>query len=118
MGMMFGQPAVRQIDARSIATVCTACGHVGDYSLFRACHGFDTRHKIQEAETKGKTVLVDWLHCTEATCAARVPFFMTIEQPLEEMDGRKLEGSWLWEEVQCASGHPIVPVTLKIWEAN
>ncbi|HTB98185.1 MAG TPA: hypothetical protein VK716_14330 [Terracidiphilus sp.] len=115
MGMMFGQPAVRQIDARSIATICRGCGHVGDYSLFRACHGFETRHKIIDSEAVGKTILVDWLHCEEKTCTARVPFFMTMENPMEEMEGRKLEASWLWEGVECASGHPIVPTTLGIW---
>lgn len=118
MGMMFGQPAVRRIEARSIATACSACGHVGDYSLFRACHGFDTRYKIQDVETKGKTVLVDWLHCEEPTCTARVPFFLTLEQPVEEVEGRKIVKTWQWEDVYCASGHPIVPATLKIWEAR
>jgi hypothetical protein len=115
MGMMFGQPAMRQIDARSIATVCGACGHVGDYSLFRACHGFETRHKVIDTEATGKTILMDWLHCEEKTCSARVPFFMTLEHPLEEMEGRKLAASWLWEDVACASGHPIVAATPTIW---
>lgn len=115
MGMVFGQPAMRQIEARSIATVCHACGHVGDYSLFRACHGFDTQHKLVDATTSGTTVLVDWLQCTEATCTARVPFYMTLERRLEEGEGRALEGKWMWEEVACASGHPIEPRTLEIW---
>lgn len=115
MGMMFGQPATRLIEARSIATVCQACGHVGDYSLFRACHGFDTQHKIVEAMTNGTTVLAEWLHCTEATCTARVPFYMTLEHQLDEGEGRALEAKWMWEEVSCASGHPIEQRTVKIW---
>ena len=115
MGMVFGQPAVRQIQARSIATVCQACGHVADYTLFRACHGFDTQHKLVDAMTSGNTVLVDWLHCTEATCTARVPFYMPLERRLEEGEGRALEAKWMWEDVSCASGHPIEPLTLEIW---
>lgn len=113
--MVFGQPAMRQIEARSIAAVCAACGHVGDYSLFRACHGFDTQHKIVDAMTNGSTVLVDWLHCTEETCTARVPFYMTFEKPLEEGEGRAIEMGWKWEDVACASGHPIEQVKLVIW---
>src|SRR4051794_24190131 len=49
IGSPFGNPDARKLDVRSIATVCFHCKHIGNYSMFRACRGYDTRHKITHA---------------------------------------------------------------------
>ena len=49
IGSPFGNPDARKIDVRSIATVCHNCKHIGNYSMFRSCRGFDTRHKVMHS---------------------------------------------------------------------
>ena len=110
IGSPFGNPDARKVDARSIATVCHNCNHIGSYSMFRACRGYDTRHKIVHSPNSGNTVLLNWLHCVESTCTAGVPFFLKLEDGTapEEMQAAK----WLWDELTCASGHRIKQVPL------
>jgi hypothetical protein len=110
MGSPFGNPDARKIDVRSIATVCANCKHVGNYSMFRACRGFDTRHKIMHAPNTGETALLHWLQCAEKTCLARVPLFVKLEKDRPMDEGEAAE--WLWDELTCAAGHRIkqVPV--------
>lgn len=110
MGSPFGFPDARKIDVRSIATVCFQCRHIGSYSMFRGCRGFDTRHKIVQAQICGDPVLLNWLNCVEDTCSARVPFFVRIdrERPLDETEAT----GWLWDNLTCALGHPIHQIPL------
>ncbi len=108
IGAPFGNPDARKIDARSIATVCHHCNHIGGYSMFRSCRGFDTRHKIAYSPISGETVLLYWLQCVETTCAARVPFFVKLESA--EAAGEAEAAEWLWDELTCALGHRINPV--------
>ena len=105
MGSPFGFPDARKIDVRSIATVCFACKHIGSYSMFRGCRGFDTRHRIVQSQMAGDPILLNWLHCVEDTCTARVPLFVKIdrERPMGETEAAE----WLWDDLTCASGHRI-----------
>jgi hypothetical protein len=103
IGSPFGNPDARKIDVRSIATVCQNCRHIGSYSMFRACRGFDTRHKVMHAPIKGQTVLLHWLQCVERTCPDRVPLFATLEDDAPTSDA----AGWMWDELTCASGHAI-----------
>jgi hypothetical protein len=107
LGLMFGGPAIRRFNARSIATVCGTCHHIGGYSLFRGCSGFDTRHKLAPVHVAGRTRLVDLLHCEEATCASALPLFLTSEGALTSEAVQKLGKGWHWESLKCASGHPV-----------
>ena len=110
IGSPFGHPGARKIDVRSIATVCHTCKHIGNYTMFRSCRGFDTRHRVIHAQITGEAALLNWLHCDEPTCTARVPLFVAIdrERPLGEADATE----WLWDGMTCALGHRIrrVPV--------
>jgi hypothetical protein len=110
MGSPFGFPDARKIDVRSIATVCFKCNHIGTYSMFRGCRGFDTRHKILHTQISSEPALLNWLHCVEKTCTARVPFFLRVdrENPLDETD----VAEWEWNDLTCALGHRIIPVPL------
>jgi hypothetical protein len=110
IGAPFGNPYARKIDVRSVATVCHACRHIGNYSMFRACRGFDTRHMIVHAPKNGRTALLHWLQCEESTCAARVPLFVRFDEDegAEESDA----AAWLWDELTCALGHPIKKIPL------
>jgi hypothetical protein len=110
IGSPFGNPDARKIDVRSIATVCHNCKHIGNYSMFRSCRGFDTRHKIMHAPNSGQTVLLHWLQCVEKTCPARVPLFVRIERDAPTGEGEAAE--WLWDELTCASGHRIKQVSV------
>jgi len=110
IGSPFGSPDARKIDVRSVATVCHECRHIGNYSMFRACRGFDTRHKIMHSTNHGQTVLLTWLQCVESTCTARVPFFAWIDDDPSAEQPQAAE--WLWDELTCASGHRINPVPL------
>ena len=110
IGAPFGNPDCRKIDVRSIATVCHACKHIGNYSMFRSCRGFDTRHKIMNSPNCGETVLLYWLQCTEKTCTARVPLFVRLEGDGPAAEAQVAE--WLWEELTCASGHRIKQVSV------
>lgn len=112
IGSPFGNPDARKIDARSIATVCFKCKHIGNYTMFRASHGFDTRHKIVLARSSGTTTLLNWLHCDEKTCTARVPLFVRLEQDPEEEPAQVAE--WRWDELTCALGHRIRPIPLDL----
>jgi hypothetical protein len=105
IGSPFGHPDARKIDVRSIATVCNNCKHIGNYSMFRACRGFDTRHRVTHSPIKGQTVLLHWLQCVESTCPERVPLFASLEG--ETPAGEAEATEWLWDELTCASGHPI-----------
>lgn len=108
IGSPFGNPDARKIDVRSVATVCLTCKHIGNYSMFRSCRGFDTRHKIAHAQISGETVLLNWLRCVESTCTARVPLFVKNEgdRPVGESE----TVTWLWDELTCALGHRIRPI--------
>lgn len=110
IGSPFSNPDARKLDARSIATVCHNCKHIGNYSMFRSCRGFDTRHKIMHTPHSGNTVLLTWLHCVESTCTARVPFFVNLEAAAAPEEMHTAE--WLWDELTCASGHRIKQVPL------
>jgi hypothetical protein len=110
IGLPFGLPDARKIDVRSIATVCSKCKHIGNYTMFRGAKGFDTRHKIMLARSSGTTVLLRWLQCEEKTCSARVPLFVTLDPESDEQAGQTAE--WLWDELTCASGHRIKPIPL------
>lgn len=105
IGSPFGHPDARKIDVRSIATVCDNCKHIGNYSMFRACRGFDTRHKVMHSPIKGQTVLLHWLQCVERTCPDRVPLFARLDS--EAPTGEAEAAAWLWDELTCASGHAI-----------
>ncbi len=105
IGSPFGHPGARKIDVRSIATVCHNCKHIGNYSMFRACRGFDTRHKVMHSPMKGETVLLHWLQCVEQTCPDRVPLFVQLEG--DAPTGEAEADAWLWDELTCASGHAI-----------
>jgi hypothetical protein len=109
IGSPFANPNARKIDVRSIATVCHACRHVGNYSMFRACKGFDTRHKVMHAPKGGRTSLLQWLQCVEDTCAAKVPLFVRFN---EDGSAEEAAGAWIWDGLTCASGHRIkeIPV--------
>jgi hypothetical protein len=105
IGSPFGHPDARKIEIRSIATVCHNCKHIGNYSMFRACRGFDTRHKVMHSPIKGQTVLLHWLQCVEETCPDRVPLFANLEG--DAPTGEAEAAEWLWDELTCASGHSI-----------
>lgn len=108
IGSPFGNPDARKIDVRSIATVCRSCKHIGNYSMFRSCRGFDTRHKIMHAPNSGETALLYWLQCVEQTCPARVPLFVKLEGDAPEAEAAE----WLWNDLTCASGHCIKPISV------
>ncbi|MGB9079486.1 MAG: hypothetical protein WCC26_21820 [Terracidiphilus sp.] len=109
LGLPFGGPLIRRIEARSIGTVCRDCGHVGVYSLFRGSQGFNTRSRFVPSRPEGKTVLVGWLHCEEPTCTFPLPFFVTLEDGAPEQRVKELAAAWNWEELMCTAGHEIVP---------
>jgi hypothetical protein len=108
IGSPFGNPDARKIDVRSIATVCRNCKHIGNYSMFHSCRGFDTRHKIVHAPKSGETALLYWLQCVERTCPARVPLFVKLEGDAPEAEA---EG-WLWDDLTCSSGHCIERISV------
>ena len=110
IGSPFGNPDARKIDVRSIATVCFHCKHIGNYSMFRGCHGFDTRHRIVHALNCGTTALLHWLRCEESTCPARVPLFVRLDGDTAENPAAAAE--WLWDSLTCASGHRIKQIPL------
>jgi hypothetical protein len=109
LSMMFAGPAIRRINARSLATVCRSCHHVATYSLFRGANGFDTRHKLAAIHPAGTTVLAGWLQCEEPTCAYPLPLFVASETELTGEMVKNLARNWEWKGLTCASAHPIHP---------
>jgi hypothetical protein len=115
LGLMFAGPAIRRINVRSLATVCSSCSHVATYSLFRGAKGYDTRHKLTSIQPVGTTMLVDWLRCEEKSCAYPLPLFVCSEAELTGGSVKEIASGWDWDDLTCASGHPILrPVWL--WE--
>jgi hypothetical protein len=108
LGMPFGGPLVRKIEARSIGTVCLACGHVGTYSLFRGGQGYNTRHKFVPSHSAGMTVLLDHLHCMEPTCVFSLPFFVTFDEKFSEDNVKDFAVRWNWDDLTCSVGHVIL----------
>jgi hypothetical protein len=108
LGLMFAGPAIRRINMRSLATVCNSCNHVATYSLFRGAKGYDTRHKLAATQPVGATVLVDWLRCEEKSCPYPLPLFVCSEPEVTRENLRETARPWEWDEVTCASGHPIL----------
>ncbi|HUB31316.1 MAG TPA: hypothetical protein VL967_16535 [Terracidiphilus sp.] len=109
LGLPFGGPLIRRIEARSIGTVCGTCNHVGVYSLFHGCAGYNSRHRFVAARPHGKTVLLDWIRCDERTCASPLPFFLTLEDESAYTKIHDNATSWLWEGLMCTGGHEIQP---------
>jgi hypothetical protein len=107
LGLPFGGPHIRKIEARSIGTVCLACGHVGTYSLFRGAQGYDTRHKFVPSHCVGNTVLLDRLHCIEPTCVFPLPFFVTFDEKFCESNVKEFAVRWIWGDLTCPAGHAI-----------
>ncbi|MBS1804080.1 MAG: hypothetical protein JST28_11985 [Acidobacteria bacterium] len=110
IGSPFGNPDARKVEAQSIATVCMHCKHIANYSMFRNCLGFDTRHRLVHAQRKGETVLLNWLRCAEPLCMKPVPLFVNIDQenPIFEADAER----WLWDELTCCLGHRARQISL------
>ena len=104
LGSPFGNPDARRIELQTIASVCMKCKHISNYSMFRNCKGFDTRHRLVHAQRKGETVLLNWLRCEEPLCVKPVPLFVNNdpEKPLEETEAAR----WHWDELTCCLGHP------------
>ena len=109
LGFAFGGPQIRKIEARSIGTICGSCGHVGTYSLFRGCQGYDTRHRFVPSPLAGQTVLLDWLPCDEETCVFKLPFFITFDEDLTEENLKEWAPKWLWNGLTCSVGHIVQP---------
>jgi hypothetical protein len=107
LGLPFGGPLIRKIEARSIGTVCLSCGRVGTYSLFRGSPGYNTRHKFVASRPLGSTVLLDWLACQETTCVFPLPFFVTFDVNFSEANVKELAARWSWEDLMCSVGHLI-----------
>ncbi len=107
LGFAFGGPMIRKIEARSIGTVCDSCGHIGTFSLFRGCHGYDTRHRFVPCTLKGRTVLLDWLPCQAESCVFKLPFFVTYDADLTPENLKEWAPKWLWDSLACSVGHPI-----------
>jgi len=110
IGSPFGNPDARKIEAQSIASVCSKCKHMSNFSMFRNCRGFDTRHRLVHAQRKGDTLLLNWLRCEEPLCVKPVPLFVNTdpEEPLYEADAAK----WYWDDLTCCLGHPARPIAL------
>jgi hypothetical protein len=107
LGLPFGGPLIRRIEARSIGTVCPNCNCAGVYSLFHGCQGYNTRHKFAPAPPAGRTVLLDWLRCEEHTCGFPLPFFVTLREDGAEQTLKESAAGWNWDEVTCSSGHQV-----------
>lgn len=107
LGMPFGGPLIRKIEARSIGALCLACGHAGTYSLFRGCQGYNTRHKFVPSHPAGTTVLLDQLHCMELTCVFPLPFFVTFDEKFSEANVKEFAVRWIWDDLACSVGHVI-----------
>jgi hypothetical protein len=110
MGSPFGNPDARKIEAQSIATVCLKCKHIANYSMFRNCRGYDTRHRLTHSPRSGDTVLLNWLRCEEPLCVKPVPLFVNTdpEMPLDETDA----AGWFWDDLTCSLGHRIRQIPL------
>ena len=110
LGSPFGNPDSRRIEAQSIASVCLKCRHIANYSMFRNCRGFDTRHRQLHSQRNGETVLLNWLKCVEPLCVKPIPLFVNTdpERPLDGMDA----AGWYWDELTCSLGHPIPQISL------
>jgi hypothetical protein len=109
MGSPFGSPYTRRIEVRAIASVCGNCNHVGGFSLFRGGYGYDTRNNLVSAVPHGKTILLDWLRCTEDTCSFPLPLFVTLNDELTAENVKEVAKGWLWDDLTCTSGHCILP---------
>jgi hypothetical protein len=110
MGMPFAHPSLRRIEVRTIAAVCTSCHHIDNYSLFRGCPGFNTRHKLMPAPTAGTTSLLEWLHCDGSGCPFRVPLFVTFDRDLSREKRSSIAANWFWQDLTCIAGHRIRPL--------
>lgn len=110
IGSPFGNPDARKIEAQTIATVCLHCHHIANYSMFRGCRGYDTRHRIMHSQVSGETVLLNWLRCVEPLCQSRLPIFATKdpENGIEENDA----AAWTWDDLTCSLGHTVKPIAL------
>jgi hypothetical protein len=108
LGLPFGGPLIRKIEARSIGAVCLPCGHVGSYSLFRGSQGYNTRHRFVPSPSLGSTVLLDWLPCQEPTCVFPLPFFVTFDEKFSEFNVKELAAQWSWEDLMCSVGHLVL----------
>ena len=109
IGSPFGTPYTRKIEVRAIGTVCESCNHVGGFSLFHGCYGYDTRNNLFSARPNGKTILLDWLRCTENTCSFPLPLFVVLNEELTAENVKEVAKGWLWDDLTCASGHCILP---------
>jgi hypothetical protein len=107
LGLVFGGPLIRRIEARSIGTVCGSCGHAGAYSLFRGAHGYNTRHKFVATRPTGKTVLLDWIRCDEPTCVFPLPVFALLEEDSTDAEIKELAACWIWDDLKCTAGHDV-----------
>ena len=57
----------------------------------------------------GKTILLDWLRCTEDTCSFPLPLFVTLSDDLTTENVKEVARGWLWDDLTCTSGHHILP---------
>ena len=113
MGMPFAHPSLRRIEVRTIAAVCTSCHHIDNYSLFRGCPGFNTRHKLMPAPTAGNYVppAVVALQMDRIAHSGS-PFFVNFDRDLSHEEQSSLAANWFWQDLTCIAGHRIRPPVL------
>lgn len=113
LGNIFGPPALRTMDAASVAVVCPQCKQVGNHSLLQ---NSADRHSLDQAVLAapvGETVFLKWLKCEKATCKTPLPLFAVWTTTTTEEERKADTKTWKWDGLHCPQGHAIpAPVIL------
>jgi|ERR1700739_633451 len=107
LGHPFSDPPIQVIEAKSIATVCCICYHVGRYSLYRDNPDYSPGDTMVIKEPLGETVLVDQLRCEETSCNSELRLFVDWFSGIPPDGGKELAKEWKWAGLKCSEGHPI-----------
>lgn len=113
LGQMFGDPALRTVDAPFLAFPCPSCKHFEGYSLHK-----DSLYKREGYEIalalppeNVRAVQLGELECKESTCRFRAPLFVQLSLTATEAERAADITAWRWEHLLCPLGHGMqVPV--------
>jgi hypothetical protein len=109
LGHVFQSPALRSIDAGSIAAVCSQCKHVANYSLHKTSPDYRRLDTPELSAPTRETVHLGQLRCAEESCKTPLQLYVAWSATTTAEERSADIKTWLWDGLHCPERHAVSP---------